>query len=146
MVSIFTSMTYYCLRCDDESKRRGCMCGWHSHIWLCHTVTQWKKKEKQWKNVQKMQWKLCLLYCNIPVHTREPTVWVHGVPQCAEIYYRTRTHATHFGNTAGFSVPVLNPNPIHPSASPCSLATPSYTNSTPWVTATHDNTTCYFKA
>jgi hypothetical protein len=31
------------------------------------------------------------------------------MPWCAKIYYHTHTCATCFGNTAGFSVPVLNP-------------------------------------
>ena len=43
------------------------------------------------------------------MHTRKPAVRVRGMLRCAEIYYRTRTRATRFGNTAGFSVPVLNP-------------------------------------
>ena len=31
-----------------------------------------------------------------------------GVARYDKIKYRTRTHATHFGNTAGIPVPVLN--------------------------------------
>ena len=43
------------------------------------------------------------------MHTRDTAIRVRGVPRCAKTYYRTRTRATRFGNTAGFSVPVLNP-------------------------------------
>jgi len=51
-----------------------------------------------------------LTYCNIPVHTRDTVVRVHGMPRCAEIDYRTRTRTTRFGKPAGFPVPVPIPN------------------------------------
>ena len=70
------------------------------YLVVSHCDTMGKKR----KNNEKRQQKLCLFYCNIPVHTRKPTVRVHGMPWCAKIYYYT-----HFGNTMGFSVPVLNP-------------------------------------
>lgn len=43
------------------------------------------------------------------MYTCNTIVWVRDVLWCAKTYYHTCTHATHFGNTAGFSVPVLNP-------------------------------------
>ena len=38
-----------------------------------------------------------------------PRVRVRGVVRCDKIKYRTRTRVTRFGNTVGFSIPVLNP-------------------------------------
>ena len=49
---------------------------------------------------------------NIPMKTRNTVVRVRGVLRCAKIQYRTRTRDTRFGNTAGFSVPVLNPKNV----------------------------------
>ena len=49
------------------------------------------------------------------MHTRDTAVRVRGVSRCAKNPNRTRTRVTHFGNTAGLAVPVLNPNYIsHP--------------------------------
>ena len=37
-------------------------------------------------------------------------VWVfRGILRCVKTHYHTRTRSTHFGNTAGISVPVPNP-------------------------------------
>src|ERR1700683_3529423 len=36
------------------------------------------------------------------------------MPRCAKVRYCTRTCSTHFGNTTGLPVPILNPN-HHPS-------------------------------
>ena len=50
------------------------------------------------------------------MNTRNTTVRVHGILRCAKVYYCTCTHVTHFKNTAGLPVPVLNPTnapPIH---------------------------------
>jgi len=49
-----------------------------------------------------------MLY-NLPMKTRDTTVWVRGVMWYGKIKYRTRTCDTHDENTAGFSVPVLYP-------------------------------------
>ena len=59
-------------------------------------------------NKNMKQWSLP--YFNLPVHTRNTAVWVHGVPRCAKIEYRTRTRVTRFGNTTGITIPVWNPN------------------------------------
>jgi hypothetical protein len=77
-------------------------------------MTQWEKMEKMEekktvKEVKKLSESGAHLYCNIPVHTRKPAVWVYSVLWCAKINYCTRTHSTRFGNTVGFPVPVLNP-------------------------------------
>jgi hypothetical protein len=69
-------------------------------------MTQWKNRKNYKKNMQKKQQKLIL---TLPVHTSKPVVWVHDMLWCAKIYYCIHTHATYFGNTAGFSVPMLNP-------------------------------------
>ena len=45
----------------------------------------------------------------IPMHTRDTAGTGHGVPRCAKVDYHTRTRTTHFGNTTGFSIPMLNP-------------------------------------
>ena len=42
----------------------------------------------------------------------DTTVQVCGMPQCAEIHYRTRTLTTRFGKPAGFPVPVPNPRDL----------------------------------
>jgi hypothetical protein len=42
-----------------------------------------------------------VLHINLPVYTRNTTVWVHGVLRCAKIPYRSFT--------MGFTVPVRNP-------------------------------------
>ena len=43
--------------------------------------------------------------------TREyPQHQVRGISWCAKIHYRTCTHATRFGITAGLPTPILNPN------------------------------------
>src|ERR1700736_1964689 len=41
--------------------------------------------------------------------TRDTTARVRGVSRCAKNQHRTCTRVTHFGNTAGLPVPVLNP-------------------------------------
>ena len=46
----------------------------------------------------------------IPVHTHDTAGTGSGMPRYAKVDYCTCTRATRFGNTAGFSVPVLNPN------------------------------------
>ena len=43
------------------------------------------------------------------MHTRDTAVWVHSMPRCAKIHYRTCTHTTCFGKSVGFPVPVPNP-------------------------------------
>ncbi len=45
----------------------------------------------------------------IPVHTRDTAGTGSGMPRYAKVDYRTRTHATCFGKTAGKPVPVPNP-------------------------------------
>jgi hypothetical protein len=47
--------------------------------------------------------------CNLPIHTRNTTVRVHGMPWCAKIDYCTRTHTTRFGKPVGFPIPVPIP-------------------------------------
>ena len=44
------------------------------------------------------------------MNTCDTAVRVRGMLRCAKICYRTRTCATHFLNTAGLPVPVLNPS------------------------------------
>ena len=46
------------------------------------------------------------------MNTRDITVWVCGMLQCAKIHCHTHTHGTHFGNTAGLPVPMFNPTLI----------------------------------
>ena len=70
---------------DDESWKQGCMRGWHNRKKMDQTVK--KKNCEKWH----------LLYYNIPVHTHKPTVQVHSMSQCAEIYYCTCTHAKPYG-------------------------------------------------
>ena len=43
---------------------------------------------------------------------RHTATWVHGVSQCAKNQNRTCTHSTHFGNTTGLPIPVLNPRQL----------------------------------
>ena len=43
------------------------------------------------------------------MNTHDTAVQVCGTPQCAKVHYRTRTHATRFGNTMGLPIPILNP-------------------------------------
>ena len=40
--------------------------------------------------------------------TRDTAARVRGVLRCAKNLDRTRTRGTHFGSTAGLTVPVLN--------------------------------------
>ena len=47
----------------------------------------------------------------IPAGTCDTVVRVRGVSRCGKVPHRTRTRATHFGNTAGFPIPV--PIPTH---------------------------------
>ena len=47
---------------------------------------------------------------NKPMNTHDTVAWVCSAPQCAKNQNHTHTHDTHFGNTAGFPIPVLNPN------------------------------------
>ena len=42
------------------------------------------------------------------MYTRNTAGTGCGMPRCAKIHYRTRTHVTCFGNTAGLPAPVLN--------------------------------------
>lgn len=50
----------------------------------------------------------------IPVRTHDTAGTGSGMPRYAKVDYRTRTCTTRFGNTAGFSVPILNPtNTFH---------------------------------
>lgn len=71
-----------------------------------------KKKTEKWH----------LLYYNIPVHTHEPVVWVCSMMWCAKIYYHTCTCITHFGNTTGFSIPMLNPTVAIAAAAAAAIA------------------------
>jgi len=61
------------------------------------------------KNILKLK-KLDSPYYNIPVHTHNTMVRVRGMPQCAEIHYRTHTHKTHDLKPTGFPIPVTNPS------------------------------------
>ena len=53
-----------------------------------------------------------LLYdcTEIPANTRDTAVKVCGCVAVSKYGYRTRNRDTRFGNTAGFPIPVLNPN------------------------------------
>ena len=50
-----------------------------------------------------------------PVNTRNTVVWVCSVSQCAKIQNHTHTHGTHFGNTVGIPIPILNPKSATPN-------------------------------
>ena len=81
----------------------------HSRIWLRHSVTQQiylRKYEKKQLLNSKNYAHLVII---IPVHTRDTAGTGSGMPQCAKVDNCTRTHATHFGITAGLPVPVPNP-------------------------------------
>jgi hypothetical protein len=52
------------------------------------------------------------------VYTRNTAGTGCGMPRCAKIHYRTRTHVTRFGNTAGLPAPVLNLMPGRPHTMP----------------------------
>ena len=65
------------------------------------------------------------------MHTRDTTIRIRGVLRCAKTYYHTHTRTTCFGNTMGFSVPVLNP--IHYTLRHNTLCDPSIMES--WATA-----------
>ena len=45
-----------------------------------------------------------------PVNTHDTVVRVRGVLWCAKNLDRTQTCGTHFGSTAGLTVPMLNAN------------------------------------
>lgn len=51
--------------------------------------------------------------CNQPVNTRNTVVWVRGVVWFAKVLYRTHTHITCFGSTAGKPIPVRKPREKH---------------------------------
>ena len=75
----------------------------HLDVSWCDTMEKFGKSVIKCKKAVKINPYSTVIYLYIPV------VWVRSMLQCAKIYYCTHTHATHFGNTTGFSVPVLNP-------------------------------------
>ena len=78
----------------------------HSHIWLCHSVTQSTYSEK---NSEKKSIKMFSPHDKIPVCTRDTAGTGHGMPRCVKIQHRTRTRATRDSITAGIPIPVTNP-------------------------------------
>ena len=62
------------------------------------------------------------------MNTRDTVVRVCGMPRCAKVRYRTRTHVTHFGNTAGLPVPVLNANCVLMYPVPFDIVSPGFVN------------------
>ena len=88
------------------------MCMADGYIWSCHSVTMNLTKEKKFQNSKNIysHWH------NLPVHTCDTVVWVHGMPQCAKIDYHTHTHTTRFGKPMGFPVPMLNLTNLWPTS------------------------------
>ena len=63
----------------------------------------------------------------LPVNTCDTTVQVHSILRCGKVHYCTHTCSTHFGNTAGISVPMANP-----TGSPLSLHETPFLNRYIW--------------
>ena len=72
-------------------------------------LLQKKNNKKTWGKISFKAVKLSSPYCNLPMHTCDTAVRVHGVSQSAKNPNHICTCDTHFGNTAGLPVPVLNP-------------------------------------
>ena len=91
-------------------RRWECTRGWHGHIWLCHGVTNWNCWKKNKKRREKKSKNEVYLVVKYPWNTRDTVVRVHGMSRCAKTQHRTRTRDTRDPITAGFPVPVPNPN------------------------------------
>ena len=75
-------------------------------------ITVWHDEKKKWLKMRKNEFQSNKNYAHpvvtYPWNTRNRGYGC-GMPRYTKVHYRTRTRGTRFGNTAGFSVPVLNP-------------------------------------